>query len=196
MNNLIDTSDDEYVNVNELDIEHIDAKLDTEDNTMPVYQLQPIDNTNKCVFMEVGKFSKSPSVFINKFTFINDYQCTILACLYTNEELKLLGDIGRFPIFRILITTEKKGVVGNMILYFSTDIHQKEDGYNNIMDYTTGRNDIKNEIVGSYTLTFHHDIESTELVIDHKDAYVSTQHMIEWMIESLHCNELLEHLHL
>lgn len=194
MSNIQDNPDDEYVNIKDLDIEHVDAKLDTEDCALPVYQLQPIDNTNKCVFMEVGKFSKSPSVFINKFKFLSDSQCTILGCLYTDEEFKLLADICMFPIFRILITKEGVGNIGNVILYFSTTVHQDQN--KDIMDFTTGRNDLKKEVIGKYTLTFHHDVESTELILGEKNEYIDTGSMIEWMIESLHSNELLDYLNL
>ena len=148
--------------------EYLDEDLYLDDKCVSGYQVQSMDNTNWSYIIEVGKFTKIPSVIINKFDLSPKVKCIITSCFY--DKKTLIESNGTLSMIKLLINsnTDQLRPVGCLLLNFNTT--------GNLLDclYKGAKLD------GYWTITFH--IKDRLIILEEYRKYLGNSKMIEELI--------------
>ncbi len=173
--------DNEYIDISKLKVNYLDENY--EEKNDPVYQVQPIINTNKATIMEVGKFKKVPEVLINQFDLSPKERCLILSSIFNKNDLQKISKKCSFSIIRILVnynSGKKLKPIGCLMLFFHTFAHYKKSIC--ITEYLSSEDNIV-KLDGYFSISFHYD--EKKIILENSREYCGTPKMIDKMIAYL-----------
>jgi hypothetical protein len=188
---------DEYINISELNINKNDQNDDSlredyyeselEKHGKPIYQIQAYDNKNHVIIRQVGLFTKTPSILINKFDISDKIHCVLTSNFHDNKSIEDSVSESRFIMMKMLINhnvLDNLRPIGCINICFNSS--EQLNDYNN---HLSSKDNLK-KINGSFLITFNY--ENKHILLEQIPKYLGNYGMLEKMLYYISTYEIKE----